>query len=164
MRGRSESGDTAKTLILVGLILDIIGAVVLLLIGLFILIFPLLGEILLGLALIGLVWVVLVWLFSYRRVVEGDYEGARTPTLVFAILSLVTFGLIPGILFLIAYIKLGDAIREGRVATPAWGAPYPPFQPQPPAPGAGARFCTYCGAPGPASGAYCQNCGAPLKP
>jgi hypothetical protein len=161
--GSSASGDTAQTLILVGLILDVILEAILLLVGLFFLIVPLVGAIILGLALIGLLWVFLVYLFSYQRVREGDYEGARTPTLVFAILSLLSVALIPGILFLIAYVKLGDAIREEPNAAPAWGAPAAPAAPASPLPTTGSKFCEHCGRANPAAGIYCQGCGAPLR-
>ncbi|HYA11217.1 MAG TPA: zinc ribbon domain-containing protein, partial [Thermoplasmata archaeon] len=132
-------------------------------VGALFLIVPFLGAIILGFALIGFVWIALIWVFSYQRVNDGDYEGARTPTLVFAILSLITLSLIPGILFLIAYVKLGDAIREGAATTPAWGAPppAPPLSPSPAPAGAG-RFCSHCGRANPGTGAYCLGCGAPL--
>ena len=162
MRG-NRSADTARTLMLVGLILDIIFEVVLLAFGLLFLVVPILGAVVLSLALIGFVWIALIWTFSYRRVDEGDYDGARTPTLVFAILSLITAALIPGILFLIAYVKLGDAIEAGGTATPAWGSPPPtPTFALPASSGAASRFCTHCGRPNPTSSAYCQGCGAPL--
>lgn len=163
MRGESPSAGTARTLILVGLILDIIFEVILLLVGLLFLIVPFLGAIVLGLAVIGFVWIALIWAFSYQRVQEGDYAGARTPTLVFAILSLITFAIIPGILFLIAYVKLGDALQESAPAAPAWGAPPTPSFPIPSAgPAAGARFCSHCGRANSGTGGFCQGCGAPL--
>ncbi len=161
VRGSDRSGETAQTLILVGLILDIVGVVILFVAGLFLLALVGLGFLLIGLAVIGFVWIALVWAFSYSRVRVGDYEGARTPTLVFAILSLLTLALIPGILFLIAYLKLGDAIdRTGRTA-PAWGAH--PTAPPPTVPLAASptsRYCSRCGRAG--SGAFCEGCGAPL--
>jgi len=161
MGGSSPSGDTARTLILVGLIIDVIGVVALFGIGFFLLIVPPLAGLLFGLAVIGLLWIFLVYLFSYQRVREGDYEGARTPTLVFAILSLITIALIPGILFLIAYVKLGDAIREEPNVAAAWGtAPAAPVPSSPSA--AGGKFCAHCGRANPATGLYCQGCGAPL--
>lgn len=164
MRGANRSGDTARTLILIGLILDVIGEAILLLVGVFFLIVPLLGAIVLGIALIGFVWVALVYVFSYERVRNGDYEGARTPTLVFAILSLITLALIPGILFLIGYVKLGDALREATPAAPAWGSPAPPSVPIPAAPLAGGmRYCAHCGRANPGGTAYCTGCGAPLS-
>jgi hypothetical protein len=167
VRGSNPSGDTAKTLILVGVILDVVFEVILVAVGVAFLgaPAPLLGGILLFFAVIGFVWIALVWLFSYARVRDGDYDGARTPTLVFAILSIISIALIPGILFLIAYIKLGDAMREaGPSASPAWGSPPPP--PPPPLAGgvaaAGSRFCSRCGRANPPGGAFCQGCGAPL--
>lgn len=161
MRGGSPSADTARTLILVGLILDIVFEVILLLVGLVLLVVPILGALVLGLALIGFVWVALVWWFSYNRVVEGDYGGARTPTLVFAILSLITLAVIPGVLFLIAYVKLGDAVEESARSYPRWGAPPSPFYPSPGVPGS--RYCSRCGRADTAGGVYCQGCGAPLQ-
>lgn len=159
MQARSHAGDTAETLILIGLILDIILEVVLLFVGLFFLIVPVIGGVLLALAVIGFVWVALVWGFSYSRVKAGDYEGARTPTLVFAILSLLTLGIIPGILFLIAYLKLGDALDEEAYA-PAWApAPFPPV---PAAPASPPRFCAHCGRAAKPGATFCESCGAPL--
>jgi hypothetical protein len=165
MRGSSPSAETARTLILVGLIIDVIFEVVLLFFGLVLLAAPILGGIVLAFAVIGFVWIALIWLFSYDRVREGDYEGSRAPTLVFAILSLITLALIPGILFLIAYIKLGDAIREEPKGSLAWGVT--PTAPLPTAPlgvavAAGPRFCSHCGRANPATGVFCEGCGAPL--
>ncbi|HLY76277.1 MAG TPA: hypothetical protein VKT21_00140, partial [Thermoplasmata archaeon] len=89
------------------------------------------------------------WTMCYKPVREGRYEQAKTPTLVFAILSLVTISIISGILYLIAYIKLGDAVREqqmppsgypGAAPMMAPGMPYggqpmqQPMQPMQPSP------------------------------
>jgi len=162
MRSADRAGETAETLILVGLILDIIGEVILLFFGLFLLIVPLLGAILLVFALVGFVWIALVWSYSYSRVKDGDYEGARAPTLVFAILSLITFAIIPGILFLIAYLKLGDALETQPTPAQAWGSvPTPPI---PSVPGAAVpRYCSHCGRASPGSAGFCEGCGAPLR-
>ncbi len=164
MHAEPASGGTARTLILVGLILDIIAEVILLGVGIALLIVPIFGALLLLFALIGFVWIALVWVYSYSRAREGDYEGARTPTLVFAILSMITLALIPGILFLIAYVKLGDAQREQAQAptAAAWGAPppLPPLAGGPPAARSG--VCSRCGRTNPPGGAFCQGCGAPL--
>jgi len=158
----SPSGDTARTLILVGLIIDIILEAILLGVGVLLLGYVIIGAVILGFAIIGLVWIFLVYVFSYSPVREGDYEGARTPTLVFAILSLITLSLIPGILFLIAYVKLGDAIREEPNVAPAWGtgptAPIPSYAPA----SGGGKLCSHCGRTNPPTGLYCQGCGAPL--
>lgn len=127
-RPLTSSGGTAKTLILVGLILQLIQVLVVFAFGLVTLIF-LIGILFIGASILGLIWLVLVFLFSYRPTGDGDYEGARTPTLVFAILSLLTVNLISGILYLIAYVKLGDAAREQqqqRQATTAAAGYYSP--------------------------------------
>jgi hypothetical protein len=121
------SASTAKTLILVGLILELIFVVVGVAVGVgTLIIFPFVGVAYLVLGLLGLVWLFLVWMFSYRPVREGRYEAARTPTLIFAILSIITlFSIIPGILYLIGYIKLGDAVREQQMPPAGYpgGAP-----------------------------------------
>ncbi len=156
----SRSGSTAKTLILIGLILQIIEVVVFLLFVAFVLLaVPLLGFLLGILGLVGLLWVVLVYIYSYLPTSRGDYPAARTPTLVFAILSLLTLSIISGILYLIGYVKLGDAEDELYSRTTlAWSpAPTPPPPPSP-----GGRFCPRCGRSAPAASAYCPACGSPL--
>jgi zinc-ribbon domain len=156
----SRSGETAQTLILVGLILQGVELATLLLAGfLFLIIVPtFLGGLFVGLALIGVVWLVLVYLFSYARVRDGDYAGARTPTFVFAVLSLVTFALISGVLYLVAYVKLGDAEHEQGPSV-AWNVatPAPPSLPP-----SGSKYCPRCGRPNPPGASFCQACGAPL--
>jgi len=161
VRAGDRAGETAATLILVGLILDIIGEVILLFIGFATLVFGI-GVILLALALVGFVWIALVWAYSYSRVKAGDYAGARTPTLVFAILSLITLALIHGILFLIAYLKLGDALETQPTPAQAWGSvPTPPI---PSVPGAAVpRYCSHCGRASPGSAVFCKGCGAPPR-
>jgi hypothetical protein len=127
------SASTAKTLILVGLILQLIFSL-LFLIGLGALafftaavgIFPIIAVFYIAVGVLGFVWLILVWLLCYKPVSEGRYEAAKTPTLIFAILSIITLaGLLPGILYLIGYIKLGDAIREQQMPPPGYpgGAP-----------------------------------------
>lgn len=160
---RNPSGETAKLLILIGLILDAIGVAILFLVGAIFVAFPILGGVLLAFAAIGVIWIILVWIFSYERTRAGDYEGARTPTLVFAILSLIILALIPGILWIIAYVKLGDAAREATPVTAAWSTPTPAPPPPPsPAPLPSERYCSHCGRSNPPGGAFCQGCGAPL--
>jgi len=162
MRSVNRAAETAETLILVGLILDIIAEVILLFVGLVLLIAPVFGGIVLAFALIGFVWIALVWAYSYSRVKSGDYEGARSPTLVFAILSLITLAIIPGILFLIAYLKLGDALEAEGAPSHAWGpTPTPPLPAAPAT--AAARYCTHCGRANPTTAVFCEGCGAPLN-
>ncbi len=181
-----HSIDTAETLILAGLIFQGLTVVALLGIGLYFLVVPILGGIVLLLAFLALVWLILVYVFSYARIRDGDYEGACTPTLLFAILTLVLGGILSGILYLIGYVKLVDAVddEEARRAplhtssvpptyspparapyVPATAAPLPPAtSPPSSAPVAsGSNFCSNCGRPTPPRTRFCRNCGAPLQ-
>lgn len=152
-RPPNRSGETATTLILIGLILQAIEVVILFLVGLLFLIIPVLGLVVFAIAVIGIVWLALVYGFSYRPTADGDYARARTPTLVFGILSLLTLGLISGVLYIVAYAKLGDAENEGNPPTLFMGAaPVPP----------GTKFCSACGRPNLVTGTFCQSCGARL--
>lgn len=163
----ARSASTAKVLILIGLVLQAIEVAVLLLFSLVLVFVPVVGVLIfLPLAVLGIVWLILVYLYSYERVDRGDYAGARTPTLVFGILSLITLQIISGILYIVAFVVIGSAenelalMRGGYPGTPpAWGPPTPaPFPPG--AGGAPTRYCPYCGRPNPAVGRFCQGCGA----
>ncbi len=178
-----HSADTAETLILIGLIFQVITVVLLLAVGLLFLIVPFQGGIVIFLAFFGFIWVILVYIFSYARTREGEFDGARTPTLVFGILSLLSVGILSGVLYIIAYVKLGDAIDEAEASrtafptAPVYGNPFappirPPYMAAPPlatapptAPpaGAGSRFCWSCGQPTSFPARFCRNCGAPVQ-
>ena len=170
-RMKTHSGETAGTLVLVGLILEIVGTTIVgLLLALFLPFFffglTFLGALAFGIVatIVGIAALVIFagYEFSYRRISVGDYEGARTPTLVLGIL-LIFLALISGILYLIAYAKLGDAINEqrwpGMMYPPGYGgaAAYPMGY------GAAApTMCPRCGHPAtfiPQYGRYyCYNC------
>lgn len=183
MPGRS--GDTAQVLILIGLILQIATVLILFGVAAFFSFVPIFGGIVLVAAILGLIFVILVYIFSYARARDGDYDGARTPTLVFGILSLISLGLISGILYIVAYAKLGDAADEdeqlnptdwvtyGGVRQPATapvysyaqppGTAYPPtFAPAAPPP-TGSIRCPNCGQLSDAPARYCRYCGARLQ-
>jgi hypothetical protein len=152
-RPRNPSGETAKTLILIGLIFQAIEVAVVVGIGAVFLIVPFLGAIFLAVGVIGILWIVLVYVFSYQRTSEGDFDGARTPTLVFGILSLITVNLISGILYIIAYAKLGDAEGESTPIYSTFGtAPAP----------TGMKFCSSCGRANAFNAGFCASCGTRL--
>lgn len=161
----SRTGRTAKILVLIGLGLQIAEelAVAWLTVGL--LSAPPF-SILVGFFLaIGIVWLVLVYVFSYRRVAEGDFAGASAPTLVFAILSLLTLSLVSGVLYIVAYADLSKAEAEQRAAVyggvPGWNpAALPSSSFVVAAPGT--MFCPRCGQPRPASARFCPTCGNQL--
>jgi hypothetical protein len=153
------SGQTAKTLILIGLILEVIGAVLFLFgFGITAVIFAaslssvsvLVYYYIAGGAL-ALVILFLVYTLCYKPVKAGHYEQARLPTLIFAILGIVTLGgIIAGVLYLIAFFKLGDAVREAAAPPMGYVAPIQPMPvaaapvaAAPPAP-----VCPVCGKPG----------------
>jgi len=109
----NRSGETARTLVLIGLVFQMVEVIVLLVIGLFLLlhpmVYPILGAVVLLLGILGIVWLALVYFFSYLPTGAGLYEEAEAPTLVFALLSLLTGGIVSGVCYLVAYVKLRDA-------------------------------------------------------
>jgi hypothetical protein len=133
-RVRPPSASSAETLVLVALILQVIGAAVL--IGGILFLFgfaafhpfPFAWLAVLVAAIVGGVAVLFLYFayeYSYLRIQRGEYPAAQAPTLVIGILSLF-LGVIPGILYLIGYVKLADAIREQQtppmVFGPAFGS------------------------------------------
>lgn len=166
---RPASARTAETLVLVALILQLIGAVILIGALLFLFGFAafhpfrfawlavLIGTVVGGVALLFLYF---AYEYSYLRIQRGDYAAAQAPTLVIGILS-IFLGVIPGILYLVGYAKLADAIREEQ--TPPWN--YGPAFGSPPAtaPSLAQTACRGCGRvyfvgqfP------FCPNCGQKL--
>ena len=113
------SAGTAKTLVIIALIFQLIGAVIILP---FLLILPLFAfaggfGIILGVALgvgllIGLFFLYAGYAWVYVRIRNGQYAGARTPALILGIIGLIFGGFITGILYLIAYVKIGDSMRR----------------------------------------------------
>lgn len=132
-RPRPPSAATAETLVLVALILQAIGGVILLGVLAWVLGFSVLYPVPLPFPLawvgatltIGVAAVVVLFLYfayhlAYQRIRQGEYVAAQTPCLVFGVLSLAA-GILPGIFYLIAYVKLGDAVRERFATAPsAW--------------------------------------------
>lgn len=167
---RPPSAGSAETLVLIALVLQIIGGV--LLIGGILFLFgwaayhpfPFAGLALLVATIVVAVAVLFLYLAytrSYQRIQRGDYVGAQTPTLVIGILS-IFLGLIPGILYLVGYSKLSDAIREQQA--PAVFLT-PMGYPAPAGAAASQTACRGCGRvyytgqfP------FCPNCGQKLAP
>jgi len=106
-----------------------------------------------------------------NKVNAGQYEAAKSQTLVWMIIGLI-FGILLGIILLIAYIKFDPLITAQRTqmsggtmyaAAPAMMAPPAAASgAAPPAPGQ--KFCSSCGAPNPAGTSFCSKCGAALAP
>ena len=63
--------------------------------------------------LISIIWIVLDYVLIYRNLgASGNVASARTPSIVLGILQLIFGGVIPGILLIIAYLKIGDSLRR----------------------------------------------------
>lgn len=71
----------------------------------------------------SVLWV-LVYTLTYRRARKGDYRRARGPTLVWAVVSFVLLDVVSGILYLLAYGKLGDSVAELVGVPPSGTIPY----------------------------------------
>jgi len=174
---RPPSAGTAQTMILVGLILEVLFGVLFLAdgalglafassnaLGSAFYVFPLIWLVAFG--VLPLFLVLFAYQRSYLRTREGQYEAARDPTLLIAIIELI-FGVLPGIFYLIGYIKLGDAISEAR-QPPVFQAGYMPGMPQPgyamPGAAPGAAYPPYAASPAPAPVAAPLPAAVPAAP
>ena len=72
---------------------------------------------------IGIIWVLLDYFLVYRRLRLGMVKEAKTPSLVLGIVQLIFGGFIPGILLIIAYVKIKDSLQKSASAPP----PTPPI-------------------------------------
>lgn len=104
---------------------------------------------------------------------------------MFGILSLISGGLISGILYVVAAVKLGDAADEkeapanrpfATASAPLYArstsSDYSPVKPEPIPPGfslptpptvaSGSNFCSNCGRPTNSLAHFCRNCGVSL--
>jgi hypothetical protein len=63
--------------------------------------------------LISVLWIVLDYVFIYRNLASSaTIANARTPSILLGIVQLVFGGVIPGILLIIAYIKICDSMNK----------------------------------------------------
>jgi hypothetical protein len=124
-RPKSPSQGTAELMILLGFVFQLIFSIVYLFFGTLGLVagtFFLFGGfvggfILLLAALVTILPILMLYVayrYSYRRAVDGDFAGARGPTLLLGILGIFLGGIITGIFYIIGYVKLGDAETEAR--------------------------------------------------
>lgn len=163
-RPRAPSAASAQTLVLVAWILQAI-AVAIFLGGIgFLVVYSALypypyaalavtGAV--GLAVLLGAFLYLAYALSYVRIRDGHLAEAQTATLVIGILSLFA-GVLPGVLYIIGYVKISDALREESSGL-LLGAPAVYGFPPPPGP---TLTCPGCGriyAVG--SVAFCPACG-----
>lgn len=63
--------------------------------------------------LISIVWMALDYLLVYRNLLSSaTVVDARTPSIVLGIVQLISGGVIPGILMILAYFKICDSMRS----------------------------------------------------
>lgn len=65
-----------------------------------------------GFFIFGLVWILLDYFLVYKKLERELVRDAETPSLVLGILQLIFGGVIPGILLIIAYVKIRDSIER----------------------------------------------------
>ncbi len=73
--------------------------------------------ILLIISIIPLILILSDYFLIYRPISEEKLEESSTPALVIGIIQLFTEGLIFGILLILAYLKINDAIHKIRYET-----------------------------------------------
>ncbi len=64
--------------------------------------------------LIGLLWILLDYFLIYKKLAEDRVREAETPSIVLGIIQLIFGGLIPGILLIIAYVKIRDSLYRNK--------------------------------------------------
>ncbi|MDG6929444.1 MAG: hypothetical protein JRN29_05330 [Nitrososphaerota archaeon] len=62
--------------------------------------------------LIGILWILMDYLLVYRPLAESRVQSAESSSIVLGILQLIFGGLIPGILLIVAWVKIRDSLRR----------------------------------------------------
>ena len=70
--------------------------------------------ILIAVSIIPLIMIFLDYFLVYKPISEERAEESKTPSLVLGIIQLFTGGLIVGILLILAYVKINDAINRKK--------------------------------------------------
>lgn len=108
---------------------------------------------------LGLIMLVLAYTLTYARSCTPEYSTAVGPTLLFGILGLVLGLIIVGILYLLAYVRLNEAVQRSIHAAsqvPQTVIVERIVKADPPA----QKHCSYCGIDYPATMWKCPRCGA----
>jgi hypothetical protein len=116
--------------------------------------FFLVSVIFLLLSIPGIILSIFAWI-TVRNIDRGRYSQARTYSLILGIIGLF-YGLISGILFLLAYSKLSETTTN-RISGSA-------IQPPPTTQATPQRFCANCGRAASVDARFCTNCGKQLPP
>jgi len=70
--------------------------------------------ILIAVSIIPIIMIFLDYFLVYKPISEERAEESRTPSLVLGIIQLFTGGIIVGILLILAYVKINDAINRKK--------------------------------------------------
>ncbi|MDA8054894.1 MAG: hypothetical protein M0Z77_04495 [Thermoplasmatales archaeon] len=65
--------------------------------------------------LMGILWIALDYFLVYKRLATEMVQEAKTPSIVLGIIQLIFGGLVPGILLIIAYVKIRDSLSRHNV-------------------------------------------------
>ncbi len=71
---------------------------------------------------IGLMWLLLDYYLVYKPLAQERVRDAETPSIVLGIIQLILGGVIPGILLIIAYVKIRDSLENMMRTRPAAAA------------------------------------------
>jgi len=145
-----SSLKSAGYLIVAGLALQAAQVAIVVIAGYYLARVGFLTSILFILGISGVAWLVLVLVFSYLPLRAGRIDRARTPTLIFAILSIFTISILAGLMYVLAY-------HEMRPQAPP-GPPPRPLGSPPPLAG-GSASCSICGRANQPGSTFCQGCG-----
>ena len=62
--------------------------------------------------LIGLLWILLDYFLVYKNLALEKVKESEVPSLILGIIQLILAGVIPGILLIIAYVKIRDSLEN----------------------------------------------------
>ncbi len=68
---------------------------------------------------IGFIWLLLDLFLIYRPLSQERVKSAERPALVLGVLQLVLSGIVPGVLLILAYVKIMDSVNNTRRMQPA---------------------------------------------
>jgi high-affinity nickel permease len=67
---------------------------------------------------VGVLWILLDYLLVYKKLSKERVREAETPSLILGIIQLIFGGFIPGILLIIAYVKIKDSLQRSASTPP----------------------------------------------
>ena len=68
--------------------------------------------------LIGLLWILLDYFLVYKNLALEKVKESEVPSLILGIIQLILAGVIPGILLIIAYVKIRDSLENSARQLP----------------------------------------------